>query len=187
MALLAVVLLTAGPAKADCTDSIRIDSATYRVGPPWCGHRLDSADIADPAGLVRLPDSLAFEDYRIYVTPETRKAFIAMAAAARKDSVLLRADSGFRSPWFQRKLISRRLSEGKSFVSIIKNVAPPGYSEHHTGRALDLVPSDPSFARSRTYTWLKKHAADFGFTESYPKDFADGLHWEPWHWLYMGR
>lgn len=185
--MLATLCLAPGAGAASgCTDSVRIDSVSYAVGEPWCGRRLDSAAIARPSELVRLPDSLSFEDYRIYVTPATRRAFLAMAAAARKDGIRLIVDSGYRSVAYQRRLIARRLAEGKSFAAITKFVAPPGYSQHHTGRAVDLIPSDPSFAKSKTYAWLSEHAASFGFRESYPRDFAGGLHWESWHWMFVG-
>lgn len=184
--MLVALFSATGTVRGECSESIVIDSVSYRVGAPWCGNRLDSANVAQPSELVRLPDSLTFEDYRIYVTPETRRAFVAMATHARRDSVELTADSGFRSPSFQRRLIARRLAEGREFSEIIKNVAPPGYSQHHTGRALDLVPSDPSFARSRKYRWLREHATEYGFVESYSEDFEGGMHWEPWHWLYIG-
>ena len=173
--------LASGP----CRDSIVIDSVTYALTDQWCGQRLDSADLAKPSGLVQLPQKCTFAEYRIYVTPATREAFVRMAEAAARDSVDLIADSGFRSPAFQRRIIRRRLAAGDSFARIVHMVAPPGYSQHHTGRALDLVPSEAVFAKTRTYRWLKKHAGQFNFHEAYP-DSPDHRHpWESWHWLFI--
>ncbi|MBD3402451.1 hypothetical protein GF420_06125 [candidate division GN15 bacterium] len=173
-------------AAAQCADSVVIDSVSYQVPDIWCDRMVDSTDLARPADLVRLPDTLTYQDYRIYVTPATRDAFVAMAEAAAEDSIVLQVDSGFRSKSFQRRLIARRLAEGKPFDSIARFVAPPGYSEHHTGRALDLVPSDPSFVDSPAYDWLCTHARNFGFIESYPEDSQQDIPWEPWHWWYLG-
>ena len=169
-----------------CDDTIVIDSVTYNISNYWCGRRLDSSALAKPSDLVQLPQALTFETYRIYVLPATREAFVAMAAAAKADSVLLIADSGFRSRAFQARIIRRRLDQGDSFEKVLQSVAPPGYSEHHTGRALDLCPSEAIFAFSKTYAWLKKHAAKYGFYETLPEDPAAPLTWESWHWAYLG-
>ena len=81
----------------DCNEKIVIDSVEYLLPERWCGKKLDSLDIADPKILTKLPDSLTFEDYRIYVLPETRDAFLVMSSQARKDSIFLIIDSGFRN------------------------------------------------------------------------------------------
>jgi len=161
-----------------------VDSTEYRLTDQWCGRALDSSAIAIPGSLVQIDSAHTFEDYRIYVTRATRDAFAAMAAAARKDSVLLIVDSGFRSPGFQSRIIKRRLAAGEPFERIISMVAPPGYSEHHTGRALDLVPSEARFAHTPAYQWLQAHAADYGFYETYPEDPESPHPWEAWHWVF---
>lgn len=168
-----------------CDETVKVKGVDYAVSDHWCGRAIDSTQIADPASLVRLPDKLTFEDYRIYVTVETKSAFIEMAAAAAKDSINLIVDSGFRSAGFQARIIARRLAEGQPFDKIINHVAPPGYSQHHTARAVDLVPSEAEFAFSTTYAWLKKNAARFGFSETYPDENDNGLWWESWHWYYQ--
>lgn len=168
-----------------CDDTVVIKGVTYPISKKWCGKSIDSTQAADPSSLVRLPDELTFEDYRIYVTAETKSAFIDMAAAAAKDSINLIVDSGFRSAEFQARIIARRLAEGQPFEKVIKHVAPPGYSQHHTARAVDLVPSEAEFAFSATYSWLKKNAARFGFSETYPDEESNQLWWESWHWYYQ--
>lgn len=168
----------------ECRETVVIDSTEYRVPPRWCGHKLDSADIALPENLVRVPERLCFENYRIYVLPSTRDALVKMADAARADGVKLLVDSGFRSAAFQRRIIKRRLAEGKKFEEIVRFVAPPGYSEHETGRAVDFVPSEASFAKTDTYRWLKKHAGEFGFVETYPEKDNENAPWESSHWCF---
>ena len=184
--LAAFFVLVAGlPAAAeDCRETVVIDSVEYDIPPRWCGHKLDSADIALPEDLVRLPEHLCFEDYRIYVLPSTRDALVKMAGAARADGVDLIVDSGFRSANFQKRIIRRRLAEGKSFAAIVRFVAPPGYSEHETGRALDFVPSEAAFAKTDAYRWLKKHADEYGFVETYPEEDNETAPWESSHWCY---
>lgn len=160
----------------------------YAVPSPWCGHAVDSSDWAKPSGLKRLPERLCYQGYDIYVASRAAAAFVNMADSAATDSVRLMVQSGYRSPGYQRKIIVRRMKDGKSFDEIARYVAPPGYSEHHTGRAMDLVCGDSvktAFAGSNCYPWLKEHASRFGFYETYPKDSPDSIPWEPWHWTYQ--
>jgi len=171
----------------DCHETVMIDSVEYTVTDYWCGQMIDSSAIAKPEHLVKLPQELTFEDYRIYVLPQARDAFVKMAEAARKDSVELIVDSGFRSPAFQRRIINKRLASGDSFDEVLNSVAPPGYSEHHTGRAFDLCPSEARFAFTETYRWLKENASRYGFFETLPEDPNAPLTWESWHWTYRGE
>ena len=179
------LLLTAVPATAQPEDpaheQVELNGQLYDVPPPWRGNRIE--DTADPSGLVRLPAPLTGE-LGIYVTPETRDAVVAMAAAAREDQIALSIDSGFRSFGFQKRILEKLLAEARPFLNAIRWTAPPGYSEHITGRAVDFVPSDADFKDVPAYQWLRKHAADFCFTESYPLGNAGGFDWEPWHWRY---
>ena len=67
--------------------------------------------------------------------------------------------------------------------------AAPGYSEHHSGLALDLgAPGEPpaqeSFERTATFAWLTQKACTYGFAMSYPRDNPYGIVYEPWHWRY---
>jgi len=173
--------------KPTCPETVVIDSVHYQVPAKWCGRKVDSSLWARRSELVALPQHLAFEGSRIYVTRATRDAFVKMAEAAAKDSITLLADSGYRSPRYQREIIRRRLSRGDSIEEIFRSASPPGYSEHHTGRALDLVPSEANFADTPAYDWLKHNAARFGFHESYPENGPGHLPWESWHWCYQPR
>ena len=180
-----LILLFAGQLPAeDCHETVVIDSVEYSVGERWCGKMIDSARLADTDCLVRVPDECCFDDYRIYVDSATRDAFVQMAGTAKADSIFLILDSGYRSARYQERIIMRRMAEGEKFADIVRYVAPPGYSEHETGCTVDMVPSDPSFARTPAYKWLKENAGRFGFIESSPKDSTGLMPWEPWHWSY---
>ena len=169
-----------------CRDSVKIGAVKYPLNNFWCGKAIPKFDLAYHRGLVLIPQNLTLDDFQITVLPQTRKAFIKMAKAAKKDSVFLIADSGFRSRAFQRKIIRERMATGLAFREVILSVAPPGYSEHHTGRALDLAPSEIEFATSKTYRWLKQNAAKFGFYETMPRNPEGPAFWEPWHWSWQG-
>ncbi len=50
--------------------------------------------------------------------------------------------------------------------------APPGYSNHQSGHALDLNTS-----ASGVYAWLTNHAAAYRFARTVP---SEAWHWEHW-------
>ena len=71
--------------------------------------------------------------------------------------------------------------------------APPGFSEHSTGFAIDLgdglAPAtnlSPSFDQTEAYAWLNANAARYHFTLSFPRGNAQGVSYEPWHWRFEG-
>ena len=73
-------------------------------------------------------------------------------------------------------------------------VAPPGYSEHHTGLALDIGDLDHpetdvevSFEETPAFEWLKNNADRFGFELSFPVGNPQGVSYEPWHWRFVGE
>lgn len=126
------------------------------------------------------------------LTPRAATAWARMRDAAARDGVTLLPLSAFRSVARQASLVRRRLAAGESLRDILRLVAAPGCSEHHTGRALDLASPtelrlETTFARTREYRWLLRHAARFGFELSYPRRNAHGIVFEPWHWCYRGN
>lgn len=166
----------------DCQEYITIEDLQYLLPERWCGKLIDSLLMPETSELVKIADSLTFEDYRIYLLPQTKAALNEMSEAAKKDSVLLIVDSGFRSKSFQKRIIKERMLSGEPYEKVINYVAPPGYSQHHTGRAIDFVPSVALFANSDTYRWLKENAARYGFVETYGEDSTGVIPWESWHW-----
>jgi D-alanyl-D-alanine carboxypeptidase len=125
----------------------------------------------------------------IELSPEAAEAWAAMLADARQQDVELKPVSGFRSVHYQAQLIRKKLDAGRAIDRILRVTAAPGYSEHHSGHALDvtapgLTPLTQEFSESRAYDWLKSHARLYGFRESYPDKNRHGIEWEPWHWCY---
>jgi len=120
----------------------------------------------------------------IYVTKSTRDAFVAMASEALKAGVRLEVDSGFRSHRYQKQILERVLARGVAFEQAMRRIAPPGYSEHITGEAVDLVPSAGAFGKTAAYEWLVGNAANYCFRETYPNSESSDYAWEPWHWRF---
>ncbi|HOP07935.1 MAG TPA: M15 family metallopeptidase [candidate division Zixibacteria bacterium] len=184
LVLAIVTLIIASTVTAQCPETIILNSTSYAVPEQWRDICIDSTRLADTSRLVKLPEKFCFQGYRIFVTPETRRAFEAMADAARKDSVIFTVKSGYRSSSYQKTLLRKRMDKGMSFAEACRYVAPPGFSEHETGAALDLTVTKGTFAGSTAYRWLKENGARFGFVETYPDDSLAQLPWEPWHWCY---
>ena len=127
----------------------------------------------------------------IKLAPRTATAWRRMRATAATDGITLLPISGFRSVTRQTKIIREKLAAGKRIGDILRFVAAPGCSEHHTGRALDIASArhpdlDAGFARTREFKWLARHARRFGFHLSYPRGNRHGIGYEPWHWCWNG-
>ena len=119
-------------------------------------------------------------------------AWRTLKAAASADGIALSIVSSFRSIERQAEIIRRKLDAGQAIEEILTVCAPPGFSEHHSGRAVDLsTPGVPAlvveFDRTPAFAWLTAHAGDFGFQLSYPCGNAQGFEYEPWHWCFHER
>ena len=160
---------------------------------------LDDAAYAERTGLtlVAEPAALAFagrDRYRrpLWLTRSAGRGWQAMRAAAACDGVVLEAISGYRSHDYQLGIFERKRARGQSVEEILHVNAAPGYSEHHSGRALDIgtpgePPAEESFEHTTAFAWLTRHASDFGFVMSYPRGNPHGIVYEPWHWYHLGR
>lgn len=112
-----------------------------------------------------------------------------LKAAAFSDGVGLFIVSAYRSIDRQAEIVRRKLAAGSTIEEVLCVNAPPGFSEHHTGRAIDLsAPGsrvlDVEFDKTPAFSWLVSHAAGFGYQLSYPIGNQWGFQYEPWHWCY---
>jgi D-alanyl-D-alanine carboxypeptidase len=128
----------------------------------------------------------------VRLTPEASVAWARMREAASKAGVTLVAISGFRGIDRQSEIIAAKLSSGRVIEEILQTVAAPGYSEHHTGRAIDIgipgeEPLTEGFAATPAFQWLEAKAGSFGFKLSYPRGNRHGISYEPWHWCYHSK
>jgi D-alanyl-D-alanine carboxypeptidase len=127
-----------------------------------------------------------------HALPDAAKAFTLMREAGRRDGVSLLIVSGHRSLEEQR-LCFHEAQRRHGRNQAVSWVAPPGYSEHHTGYVFDIgdekVPTaddEPEFEETPAFRWLVGSAASFGFELSFPRGNKGGVSYEPWHWRYVG-
>lgn len=152
------------------------------------GHRRYAE--ADPSTLVAIDDT---GEHKLQEPAAT--AFLRMQDAAQADGVSLLPLSAYRSIedqqylFFDVKSIRGQDSSTRAEVS-----APPGYSEHHTGYALDIGDgTDPesnlstSFEETEAFRWLQENASHYSFELSFLPNNEQGIAYEPWHWRYVGN
>ena len=124
-------------------------------------------------------------------------AYLQLKDALAKEGVYIDLDSARRSIAAQQDIMDRFIEKyGADYAA--KTVATPGYSEHHTGLALDLylnIDGEDVYLNEDMVQypeiWEKIHAklADYGFILRYPADKTDitGYIYESWHIRYVGR
>ncbi|MET0581303.1 MAG: M15 family metallopeptidase [Pseudoxanthomonas sp.] len=149
------------------------------------GERVDLDLVPEPAALA----FAGFDRYRrpLWLTASAARAWNAMQLAAASGDIVLEAISGYRSHHYQLGIFERKRARGQTVEQILTVNAAPGYSEHHSGNALDIgtpgeAPAEESFEETPAFDWLVAHAGDFGFSMSYPRDNPHGIVYEPWHW-----
>lgn len=122
------------------------------------------------------------------LTEETRSAYNLMKEAASKDNINLFITSGFRSYANQNELYNNYVSrDGKAAADTYS--ARPGYSEHQTGLAFDVIKADSSFDNTPEAKWLSQNCYKYGFIIRYPngKTNVTGYKYESWHVRYVGK
>lgn len=117
------------------------------------------------------------------------EAWHTLKAAAHDDGVSLLIVSAFRSINRQAEIIRQKLEAGVTIEEILTISAPPGFSEHHTGCAIDLTTPgsralEVEFEQTVAFAWLKRRAAEFSYQLSYPIGNCYGYQYEPWHWCF---
>ncbi len=129
------------------------------------------------------------------VERETYKHFMDLREDLQKDGIQIELESAYRSVARQKELTEElRVTEGEDYVKYY--VAVPGYSEHHTGMALDVAvvengkTTDDVYGEAETsYQKMHRRLAAHGFILRYPpgKAAVTGYAYESWHCRYVGQ
>jgi len=119
-----------------------------------------------------------------------------LLASARAEGIELGAVSCFRSIDYQRHVYcpGKNCDTVSGAMLRARFIAPPGYSEHATGYAVDFVQRGTGcaalaqcFPLTPGGKWLMRRGPEFGFELSFPVSNKQGVGWEPWHWRWVGR
>ena len=138
-------------------------------------------------------EKLVLIEPNIQVHIDMQDSLIKMRNEAKKDGIYLVFLSGYRSINLQNEIFySLKSFRNQDAAERARVSAPPGYSEHSTGFAIDIGDAtqretdfETEFENTDAFKWLIKNAAKFHFKLSFTKDnkFID---YEPWHWRYEG-
>lgn len=161
---------------------------------------LDARTSADGRLLGHFPYTELAPSNRVAVAPgltlhrDAAASLLAMKRDAANSGVELVVLSAFRSIALQNELFFGVKSERNQSARQRALVsAPPGFSEHSTGFAVDLgdgrAPAtnlSPAFDQTKAFAWLQAHAARYHFILSFPRGNTQGVSYEPWHWRFEG-
>ena len=153
----------------------------------------------DPSILGHLPykeisqEDLVFIEPNILVHRDMSEALLKMRKHAKEEGVSLVFLSGYRSIKLQEEIFYSLKSSRNQIASERARVsAPPGYSEHSTGFAIDIGDAnyrktnfEVEFENTDAFRWLKKNAAKYHFKLSFNQNNKN-VDYEPWHWRYEG-
>lgn len=129
------------------------------------------------------------------VETKALERFLALRDELLKEGIDIELDSTYRSVQEQQKLWDEWTVEyGEDYVKTY--VAVPGYSEHHTGLAIDVCldvdgnrinDNDEMLKEDEIFAKVHEHLADYGFILRYPEGKEDitGYGYEPWHFRYV--
>ncbi len=140
--------------------------------------------------------SYLVKDKNVLLKKEVIEALNSMMDDFQKETGLSNVNviSGYRSTDDQKKLYEKYLlSHGKAYTE--KYVQKPGFSEHHTGYAVDFSiyyredGHSEDFKGQGEYGWICRNAWKYGFVLRYPEDKAavTGIAYEPWHFRFVGK
>jgi D-alanyl-D-alanine carboxypeptidase len=138
-------------------------------------------------------EKLVLIEPNIEVHIDMRDSLIKMRNEAKKDGVYLVFLSGYRSINLQNEIFySLKSFRNQEAAERARVSAPPGYSEHSTGFAIDIGDAtqretdfETEFENTDAFKWLIKNAAKFHFKLSFNKN-NKYIDYEPWHWRYEG-
>lgn len=127
-------------------------------------------------------------DEENYLSKDAASAFEKMCLSARNEGYYIYANSTYRDYQMQTDTYNKYYElYGQSYVD--RYVTKPGFSEHHTGLALDIKSGSSNiFKNSKEYDWMKNNCHKYGFIHRYQESKVDitGIASEPWHYRYVG-
>lgn len=173
---------TTEAAKTDGIDYMVLVNKTHKLPDDW-EEKLETVHMTNSIG----------DD--VEVEKKAYDAYLELKKALEAEGVYVDLDSARRSVADQQRIMNEFTEQyGADYAA--KTVAQPGFSEHHTGLALDLyliidgkdVTENEDMVKYPEI-WEKIHAklADYGFILRYLEgsEHITGYGYEPWHIRYL--
>ena len=136
-------------------------------------------------------------DEDVQVEEEALNNFLLLKEFLKELNIYIDIDDSYRSISTQEEIYNHYLElNGQEYCD--NYVAVPGYSEHHTGLAIDIMLKvNDGFLREdmdqfeyiNVFEEIHKHLYKYGFILRYPKgkENITGYNYEPWHFRYVGK
>ena len=147
---------------------------------------------------VELVDAKNAWDEDIKVEKKAYEQYKKLAEDLKEEGVMIELDSVYRSVSAQQELWDEWSADPEKGIEYVKKfVAVPGYSEHHTGLAIDIClridgelvfDNDEMIAERDIFAKIHAKLADYGFILRYLENREDstGYTYEPWHLRFVG-
>lgn len=135
--------------------------------------------------LVEISEYAKRKDVKLYLEEKAVQPFIAMCESAKKDGLEIKVLQAYRSTAKQQEIIDN-LIDKVGLQKAMKQSAPVGFSQHHLGRAIDIVGRNKE-NNKQIYKWVAKNGYKFGFVlkNLKNKQHITGTIYEPWHIYYI--
>lgn len=181
---------------------LNLNPKDYGVSTPYAG------DLeAVPPDLVLVSSQQYTENGELktlddkYAPRHIYDAFMRMNKAFQSDypKRTLLIGACYRSPAYQVVVFINWLTNtyAGDIAKTIRHASPPAYSQHTIAskaaidfKNIDGSPSDKTpedFKATVEYAWLRQHANEFNFYESWLEGNEFGMRAEPWHWQYLNE
>ena len=153
-----------------------------------------------PQTLTKLSPRASYLKRSYHLDIRAKMAVEELIAAAEKNGICLTISSAYRSEERQEEIIFELAQTGRKIKNILKKIALPGRSEHHTGLAVDFAACpmkkgkrddeverlelENDFSTLPEYQWLLVNAYRNNFEQSFSEENEEetGYPSEPWHW-----
>lgn len=202
------------------TEEEKMQNHTYNQGSLDEDYDLDGILTASVSGndllhreiLLVNKDNRLPEDYEVTLltlpdrvnraAEEAYEPLCDMLKAGQKEGLSFEICSSYRDVERQQELLDEDInilmkqgySYEEAYEEVTKETMPPGYSEHSTGLAFDIVSLgyqmlDDGQEKTKENKWLQEHCAEYGFILRYPKGKEDitSINYESWHFRYVGK
>ena len=178
----ATTAATVDSAKTDSIDYMALVNKTHKLPDDW------EANLE----IVHMTNSVGDD---VEVEKKAYDAYLKLKAELEKKGVYVDLDSARRSVADQQRIMDEFTEQyGADYAA--KTVAKPGYSEHHTGLALDLyliidgmdvVENEDMIQYPEIWSKIHAKLADYGFILRYldGSEHITGYGYEPWHIRYL--
>ena len=152
------------------------------------------ADYESKVQLIEVENSFG---KKFQIEKTTYEHFVNLREELLAEGIQIELDSVYRSVARQCEIVDEFTANyGADYVK--KYVAVPGFSEHHTGLAVDIClvvdgriidDNDEMIAQKEIFSRIHSKLADNGFILRYlpGKENITGYAYEPWHFRYVGK